>query len=81
MKKIHKKKGSRILIGALVFFLFMGVVMAPSLHATRAVCERALHKCAVDAVIAGMTGGPVAFALWGTGCVMGYDFCMKYYDG
>jgi len=79
MKKIHKKKGSRILIGALVFFLFMGVVLAPSLHATRAVCERALHRCAVDALIAGMSGGPLAAALWGAGCLMGYDFCLKYY--
>jgi hypothetical protein len=79
MKKIYKKKGSRILIGALVFFLFMGVVTAPSLHATRAVCERALHRCAVDALIAGMSGGPLAAALWGASCLMGYDFCLKYY--
>jgi hypothetical protein len=81
MKKIHNKKGSRILIAALVFFLFMGLVKTPSLHARRAICERALYKCAVDAVIAGMSGGPLALALWGTGCLMGYDFCLKYYDG
>ena len=81
MKKIHKKKGNRILIGALVFFLFMGVVMAPSLHAQRADCERGLRRCAIDAVIAGLSGGPVAFALWGTGCLLGYNFCLNYYDG
>ena len=80
MKKIHKKKGSRILIGMLVFSLLMGVVMAPSLHASRAVCEEALAKCGIDAVIAGLTGGPLAFALWGTGCLLGYDFCLRYYE-
>jgi hypothetical protein len=81
MNKIHKKKGSRILIGALVFSLLTGVVFAPSLHASRAICERALSRCAVDALIAGLTGGPIAFALWGTGCLAGYDFCMRYYEG
>ena len=80
MKKIHKKKGSRILIGALVFTLLMSVVSAPSLHASRAVCERALTRCAADALIAGLTGGPLAFALWGSGCLAGYDFCMRYYE-
>jgi hypothetical protein len=80
MKKIHEKKGSRLLIGALVFSLLVGVVCTPSLHANRADCERALAKCAVDATIAGLTGGPIAFALWSSGCLMGYDFCMRYYE-
>ena len=81
MNKIHRKKGSRILIGALVFSLLIGVVFAPSLHASRAVCDRALARCGVDAVVAGLTGGPLAFALWGSGCLMGYSFCMRYYEG
>jgi hypothetical protein len=80
MKKNHKKKRSRILIGALVFVLFVGAVMAPSLHASRADCERALHRCAIDAAIAGLTGGPLVFALWGSSCLMGYEFCLNYYD-
>lgn len=81
MKKIHKKKGSRVMIGALVFVLLMGVILTPSLHANLADCERALHRCAVDAVVAGMTGGPIALSLWGTGCLLGYDFCLRYYEG
>jgi hypothetical protein len=81
MNKIHKKKGIRILIGTLVFSLLMGAVMTPSLHARRAICERALAACAIDATIAGLTGGPLAFALWSSGCLMGYDFCMRYYEG
>lgn len=81
MKKIHKKKRSRMMIGTLVFVLLMGVILTPSLHASRAICERALQRCAVDAVIAGMTAGPLAFSLYGTGCLMGYDFCMRYYEG
>ena len=81
MKKIHKNKGSHILVGALVCSLLMGVVFAPSLHASRADCERALARCGLDALIAGLTGGPLAFALWSSGCLMGYDFCMRYYEG
>ena len=81
MKKIYKKNGSRVLIGALVFVLLMGGVMAPSLQANLADCEKALGKCAIDAGIAGLTGGPIVFALWSSGCLMGYDFCMRYYDG
>jgi hypothetical protein len=69
------------MIGALVLVLFLGVVTTPTLHARLADCERALARCAADAVIAGLTGGPLALALWGSGCLMGYDFCMKYYDG
>jgi hypothetical protein len=80
MNKIHKKKGIRILIGALVFSLLIGVVMTPTLHANRADCERALARCALDAMIAGLTGGPLALALWGSGCLMGYDFCLRYYE-
>ena len=81
MNKIHKNKGNRILIGALVFSLLIGVILAPSLHASRAVCERALTRCAIDAGIAGLTGGPLVFALWSSGCLMGYDFCLRYYEG
>lgn len=80
MKKIQKKKRGRIMVGSLVFMLLMGAFITPSLHATRAVCEKALHRCAVDAVIAGMTGGPLALSLWGTGCLLGYDFCLRYYE-
>jgi hypothetical protein len=79
MKRMNKKNGSRILAGLLVFFLLIGVVMTPSLHANRRICRRALHRCAADATIAGMTGGPLAFAIWGAGCLIGYDFCLKYY--
>ena len=81
MKKNHKKKGRRIMVGALVLTLFLGVIVTPSLHASLADCERALAKCGADAAIAGLTGGPLAFALWSSGCLMGYDFCMKYYEG
>jgi hypothetical protein len=81
MKNINKKKANRIMIGALAIVLLMGVVATPSLHASLADCEKALARCAADAVIAGLTGGPLVFSLWSSGCLMGYDFCMKYYDG
>jgi len=80
MKRLPKKKRSRVLAGALVFALLVGVFFAPSLHANKADCERGLRRCAVDAVVAGMTGGPLAFAMWSSGCLMGYDFCLRYVD-
>jgi len=79
MKKIHTNKRNRILIGTLVLVLLMGGFATPSLHASLADCEKALARCGADAVIAGLTGGPLAFALWSSGCLMGYDFCMRYY--
>lgn len=79
MKRSTKKRRSRVLAAALVFLLLTGVASLPSLHASMADCEKALARCGVDAVLAGFTGGPLAFALWSSGCLMGYDFCLRYY--
>jgi len=50
---------------------------APSLDA--GVCERALQKCAIDAAIAGITGGAFAGLSWASLCLAGYDWCIRYY--
>jgi len=76
MKQFKKRKGSAILAGVLVF-VFLISAFAPSLDA--GVCERALQKCAVDAAIVGITGGFIAGLVWGSACLSGYDWCLRYY--
>lgn len=76
MKQIRKRRSKVILVGILVV-IFLISAFAPSLHA--GVCERALQKCAVDAAIAGISGGVVAGLTWGSMCLAGYDWCLRYY--
>jgi hypothetical protein len=76
MKQFKRRRGKVILVGVLVFVLFISA-FAPSLEA--GVCERALQKCAVDATIAGITGGIYAGLAWGSACLAGYDWCLRYY--
>ena len=75
MKKF-KRRSKVILVGLLVFvFLISGLV--PSMEA--GVCERALQKCAIDAGIAGITGGVIVGLSWAAACLAGYDWCLRYY--
>ena len=76
MKQFKKRKGNAILLGVLVF-VFVFSAFTPALDA--GVCERALHKCAVDAAIAGVTGGVITGLAWGSVCMAGYDWCLRYY--
>jgi hypothetical protein len=43
------------------------------------ICTKALLKCGVDATIAGLLSGGTALLLMVMGCLIGYDFCLKYY--
>ena len=43
------------------------------------ICNKALLKCGVDAVIAGLLSGLPALAYTMMGCFIGYDWCLKYY--
>jgi len=51
-----------------------------STFASEDVCKKALSKCAIDAVIAGLFSGPQSFLLYYAGCFMGYSWCLKYYN-
>jgi hypothetical protein len=64
-------------IGLIVCLCF-GLVS--SANASEDVCKKALSKCTVDAVKAGVTSGPQSFLLYYSGCYMGYTWCLKYYD-
>ncbi|MFC2166053.1 hypothetical protein ACFLT2_13790 [Acidobacteriota bacterium] len=76
MKQFKKRKSNVILVGVLVF-IFLISAFAPSLDA--GVCKRALYKCGIDAAIAGATGGVITGIAWGSVCLAGYDWCLKYY--
>ncbi len=43
------------------------------------ICNNALVKCGLDAVVAGLLSGGSAMALTFMGCLIGYDWCLKYY--
>ena len=76
MKQFKRRRGKVILVGLLVF-VFMISALAPALEA--GVCERALQKCAIDAAIAGISGGVIAGLAWASACLAGYDWCLRYY--
>ena len=44
-----------------------------------AICTKALLKCGIDATIVGLLSGGTTLLLTLMGCVIGYDFCLKYY--
>lgn len=71
------RKHSRI-AGILLLFLLVNALVFP-LHANR-ICQEALSDCAMDAVVTLIFGGPYAFALYSSGCFMGYTWCLKYVD-
>jgi hypothetical protein len=43
------------------------------------ICTKALLKCGVDATIAGLLSGGTTLLLTLMGCLIGFDFCLKYY--
>ena len=66
------------IMGALLLFLMAHALFLP-LHAVR-ICDEALSECASDALVTLIFGGPHAFALYASGCLMGYSWCLKYVD-
>ncbi len=75
---IFKRQWTRGFVAVgLIFCLFL---FGPSLFASeKEECDKALVKCSVDAVIAGILSGPQTFLLFASGCLMGYTWCLKYY--
>lgn len=77
MKILRGNSHKKIMVVALVLFILV-YAAAPSLQAN-ADCGGALRKCSVDAIIVLIFGGPHAFLLYYSGCLMGYTWCLKYY--
>jgi hypothetical protein len=63
---------------AILILVIVGSVSLPAQDHV-AICNRALEKCGVQAVIAGIFGGLNSLGAYAAGCLIGYDFCLKYY--
>ena len=78
MKILKNQHFRRIIILGLMFFV--SIFFISSNYASAGVCKKALSRCTVDSVIAGLFSGPQSFLLYYSGCFMGYSWCMKYYE-
>ena len=77
MKILKNQHFRRIIILGLMFFV--SIFFISSNYASADVCRKALSRCTVDAVVAGLFSGPQSFLLYFSGCFMGYSWCLKYY--
>ena len=78
MKSIIKNRCKRVLAVSLIFMV--GVMMFSPTQLSADTCQRALGKCAVDALIAGIFGGSLVLLSYATGCLAGYKWCLRYYE-
>jgi len=77
-------KKKKILKKAAFIALALAVIVAAGLfpldlEARVGICEEALGRCGMDAVLAGMMGGGHVFGVYAAGCVLGYSWCLNYY--
>ena len=78
---IVKRTGSfsqKLACFAAAFLLVLFLVFPISMEAGE--CENAFARCSVDAALAGMMGGPAAFAYYMVICYLGYAWCLQYYQ-
>ncbi len=77
MNIIAKRRVLKLTASTLIVCMLL-CAWAPSAHAGN-ICKRALSKCFVDAVIALILAGPQTAAIFATGCLNGYIWCLTYY--
>ena len=77
MKKKTKRRTVKLTASALIVLVLL-CAWVPSAHAD-SICKKALSKCFVDAVIALILSGPQASAIYASGCLNGYIWCLTYY--
>jgi hypothetical protein len=68
----------RVLTGTLALLMIFLFLTPHQLSA--GVCERALAKCGIDALLTSLLSGPEIGALYLSGCLLGYSWCLQYYD-
>lgn len=77
MKNKTKRKAVKWTASALIVLVLL-CAGAPSAQAD-SICRRAVIKCLVDAAIALILAGPQTAAIYATGCLNGYIWCLTYY--
>ncbi len=76
MKNLTSLKGFKIL--ALVLLLSFTLVYLVPYPLEANVCQDAFSKCGIDAVLVTIFSGPASGAIYFSGCLIGYDFCINY---
>ena len=77
MKIKSKHKSIKWVAGALIVFVLLGA-WGPSVQAEK-ICEKAFSRCLLDAVISLILSGPQTSAIYASGCLNGYIWCLNYY--
>jgi len=77
MKNNPKRRVIKLTASALIVCVLL-CAWAPSAHAGN-ICNKALSKCLVDAVIALILAGPQTAAIYASGCLNGYVWCLTYF--
>jgi hypothetical protein len=77
MKRTKDRRISKVL-AAVSVFLILGFVVTSAGWAD-SLCEKALARCLVDAVVATILSGPETGGAYVLGCLNGYTWCLMYY--
>jgi len=77
MKNNTQRRTVKLTASVLIVLVLL-CVWAPSARAD-SICKKALAKCFVDAVISLILAGPQTGAIYATGCLNGYLWCLTYY--
>lgn len=77
MKNITKGRTVKLTASVLIVCVLL-FAWAPSIHAEN-ICRKAITKCLIDAVIALILAGPQTSAIFASGCLNGYVWCLTYY--
>jgi hypothetical protein len=77
---ITKRKISKWVAAFTITAVLAALYVAPiQARKSTSICNNALLKCGLDSAVAGLLSGGTAMALTFMGCLIGYDWCLKYY--
>ena len=77
MKNNTQRRTVKLTAGVLMVLVLL-YAWAPSAHAD-SICKKALTKCFIDAAVSLILAGPHTAAIYASGCLNGYIWCLTYY--
>jgi len=78
MKNLRRNKKFKIMAGVLV--LLMSIFFLAPHQLVAKGCIIGLARCSIDAIIVAIFGGLQSGALYFSGCLIGYTWCLEYFD-